>query len=113
MRAMANAHHARSLEQFSKTKEEFKEELTQDEVMSRHLMQLEDTLFEQNLCRIIEPFSCVEITHVAELIDLPVDQVERKYVYFNALPFSHHIGFPLCFFPPPLLLMICLLCVLY
>ena len=78
MRAMANAHHARSLEQFSKTKVEFKAELTQDEVMARHLMQLEDTLFEQNLCRIIEPFSCVEITHVAELIDLPVDQVEKK-----------------------------------
>lgn len=78
MRAMANAHHTRSLEQFYRAKEEFSQELTQDPIMARHLLQLEDTLFEQNLCRIIEPFSCIEISHVAELINLGVDKVEKK-----------------------------------
>ena len=31
-----------------------------------------------NLCRIIEPYSRVQVEYVAGKIDLPQDQVERK-----------------------------------
>ena len=47
-------------------------------MVKSHLNDLYNTLLEQNLSRLIEPFSRVEIVHIAELIDLPFKQVETK-----------------------------------
>jgi len=79
MRALANAHDKRSLDAFRSAKEEYKDVLTEnDPVMARHLLGLEDTMFEQNLKKIIEPFSCVEIQHVASLMEMDIMVVEKK-----------------------------------
>lgn len=78
MVAVAKAHSARSLEAFEKTLEEYKAELTDDPIVHAHLNSLNDTLKEQNLLRLTEPFSRVEIKHVAELINLDVHDVESK-----------------------------------
>jgi 26S proteasome regulatory subunit N6 len=78
MKSVATAHAARSLEQFESTLTEYKAELSDDPIVHAHLNALYDTLKENNLSRIIEPFSRVEIAHVAELINLPLDDVEHK-----------------------------------
>jgi len=78
MRSVATAHKNRALQDFEKAKVTYKQELTDDQIIRAHLAELYDTLLEQNLCRIIEPFSVVEINRVAQLIQLPLPEVERK-----------------------------------
>ncbi|KAL0407170.1 UNVERIFIED_CONTAM: 26S proteasome non-ATPase regulatory subunit [Sesamum latifolium] len=74
----ADAHSKRSLRLFEIALQNFKTQLEEDPIVHRHLSSLYDTLLEQNLCRLIEPFSRVEIAHIAELIELPVHHVEKK-----------------------------------
>ncbi|MQM12406.1 hypothetical protein Taro_045324 [Colocasia esculenta] len=78
MKAVADAHFKRSLKFFEIALRDYKPQLEEDPIVHRHLSSLYDTLLEQNLCRLIEPFSKVEISHIAELIELPIDHVEKK-----------------------------------
>lgn len=49
-------------------------------MVQNHLDLLYDNMIEQNLLRVIEPFSRVEVDHVAELVSLGKQDVENKYV---------------------------------
>ncbi|XP_031618401.1 26S proteasome non-ATPase regulatory subunit 11 [Contarinia nasturtii] len=78
MKAVAQASHKRSLADFQVALKEYAKELEEDVIVKAHLGTLYDTMLEQNLCRIIEPFSRVQVSHIANSIKLPVLQVEKK-----------------------------------
>ncbi|XP_052249448.1 26S proteasome non-ATPase regulatory subunit 11-like isoform X5 [Dreissena polymorpha] len=78
MKSIATASHKRSLADFQKTLAQYKGQLEDDPIVSAHLKTLYDNLLEQNLCRIIEPFSKVQVQHIANLIKLPTANVEKK-----------------------------------
>lgn len=78
MKAVASASHKRSLADFQQALKDYRTELEDDVIVKAHLGTLYDTMLEQNLCRIIEPYSRVQVTHIAECIKLPLNQVEKK-----------------------------------
>ncbi|KAF8313879.1 PCI-domain-containing protein [Clavulina sp. PMI_390] len=78
MRAVARAHQNRNLADFEKALQDYKEELSSDATIKSHLAALYDTLLEQNLLRIVEPYSTVQISYVAEQVGQAAPQVEAK-----------------------------------
>nr|WIM01490.1 26S proteasome non-ATPase regulatory subunit 11 [Limnephilus lunatus] len=78
MKSVAQASHKRSLADFQQGLKTYKKELEEDVIVRAHLGTLYDTMLEQNLCRIIEPYSRVEVDYVSSCIKLQVPQVEKK-----------------------------------
>jgi len=78
MKAVAASAKARSLADFQTALKTYKVELEQDKIVCKHLDTLYSTMLEQNLCRIIEPYSRVQVDYVAGKIGSPRDEVERK-----------------------------------
>ncbi|KAL5496223.1 hypothetical protein EMCRGX_G012464 [Ephydatia muelleri] len=78
MQSIAKASKERSISEFEKMVREYQQEIEGDPVVKSHLHNLYDNLLEQNLLRIIEPFSTVEVDHIAQIIRLPLDLVEKK-----------------------------------
>ncbi|KAL5336473.1 hypothetical protein BJX70DRAFT_389916 [Aspergillus crustosus] len=78
MKAVARAHANRSLEEYEKALSDYRFELGSDVFIRNHLRRLYDAMLEQNLIKVIEPFSRVELDHVAKMVGLDTQQVERK-----------------------------------
>ena len=64
---------------------DFKVELIDDIFVRSHLDTLYDNLLAQNLSRIIEPFSKVQIDHIAHLIKLPKVKRHNLIDFFNLI----------------------------
>jgi 26S proteasome regulatory subunit N6 len=78
MKAVARAHTNRSLEEYERALGTYRYELGSDRFIANHLRRLYDAMLEQNLIKVIEPFSRVEINHIAKMVGLDTQQVERK-----------------------------------
>ena len=62
MKAIALAAKERSLADFQTTLKRQKRELEEDAIVQKHLGKLYQTMLEQNLCRIIEPYSKIQVS---------------------------------------------------
>ncbi|NWI46716.1 PSD11 ATPase, partial [Picathartes gymnocephalus] len=78
LKCVAQASKNRSLADFEKALTDYRVELRDDPIINTHLAKLYDNLLEQNLIRVIEPFSRVQIEHISSLIKLSKAEVERK-----------------------------------
>lgn len=78
MRAIARAHKNRNLADFEQALKDYREELSSDITIRTHLSALYDTLLEQNLLRIVEPYSVVEVEYVAQQVGQGRQAVEQK-----------------------------------
>ena len=98
MQAVGKAALNRSLAEFQKALVDFAQELTQDIIIQSHLEDMQSTMLEQNLLRVLEPFSRVEartcsahytvltylqLNHVASIINLP--QAREMRTPFSSL----------------------------
>ena len=96
MSAIAKAAKVRSLEDFKAAVAKYEQYLKSDDLISHHLDLLYDKMLEANLLKIVHPFryafyacsihtrnkvlSCVEIKHVAKLINLPAETVSLFFL---------------------------------
>ncbi|NXS56484.1 PSD11 ATPase, partial [Brachypteracias leptosomus] len=78
LKCVAQASKNRSLADFEKALTDYKVELRDDPIINTHLAKLYDNLLEQNLIRVIEPFSRVQVSKTSIFL-LPFQaEVERK-----------------------------------
>jgi 26S proteasome regulatory subunit N6 len=68
----------RSLHDFEATLKKYPTQLGENLLVKNHLERLYKQLMEKNLTKICEPYSTIEIQRVADLIKLPLEDVEIK-----------------------------------
>jgi 26S proteasome regulatory subunit N6 len=78
MKAIATANKNKSIVEFDFCVNKYKGEL-QDSLIKNHINRLYTQLLEDNIKKIIQPYSRVELEHVSKLIGLPIDKVQQKY----------------------------------
>lgn len=83
MQEISIAYKNRSLFEFDCALKKHSSLLLTDAVVKSHLNDLYETLLEQNISRVIEPYVVIEISHIARCIGLQREIVEKKYIVFN------------------------------
>lgn len=78
MKAISTAYSNRSLKEFETALVTYSTELRSDPIIKNHFNALYDNLLEQNLLKIIESYSVVELSHISKTIGLNIQQVEGK-----------------------------------
>ena len=88
MKLVAQASKKRSLADFQSTVGKYSKELKGDKIVARHLDTLYQTMLEQNLCRIIEPYSRVQVNMLLYLINVQ----GPPYIFAPLMKFSKFLA---------------------
>jgi len=78
MKAIAKVYADRSLKEFQEALNQYNHEIREDRILKIHISSLYETLLEQNLFRIVEPYSQVQIAHIAKLVGLSEPEIQNK-----------------------------------
>ena len=78
MKAVAAAYQNRSLKEFENALAANPTELGSDVLIHAHFQTLYDQLLQQNLLRIVRPYERVQLSHIAQQIELPISVVENR-----------------------------------
>lgn len=74
---IAKAYEKRNIDEYNKIIEKYQTELTLDEFVKENLDMLYNELLQENICRILEPYSCIELEHISKIIKIDVHQIEK------------------------------------
>lgn len=78
MKRIAAAHKKKSLIDFQQVLNENKAQIEEDKIIAGHVSNLYENLKEQNLMKIVEPYSRIEISYISEIVGLDVATLQKK-----------------------------------
>ncbi|VDO28354.1 unnamed protein product [Haemonchus placei] len=77
MKSMAEAFTERSLSKFNKCLKDYNRELLCDQVVAAHSRELRDNMLEKEICRVIEPYSEIDLSHIVRCVGMTQKQIEK------------------------------------
>ncbi|KAK6589073.1 26S proteasome non-ATPase regulatory subunit [Cryptosporidium xiaoi] len=80
LKMVASCYENRSLNMFEDVLKTYNKELTSDLVINKHIHNLYENLMEQNINRILEAYSHIEISQLASFLKLPFERVYNKVI---------------------------------
>jgi len=78
MKKIADAHKEKSLLEFQKVLNENNEGIEKDKILSGHINNLYENLKEQNLMKVIIPYSRIEISYIAGIVGMDAQTTQKK-----------------------------------
>ncbi|EEA05930.1 PCI domain-containing protein [Cryptosporidium muris RN66] len=78
LKMVARCRQQRSLKMFEDVLLTYDKELSEDLIIKKHIDELYESLLEQNIQRILEAYSQIEISQLAQFLELPIDRIHNK-----------------------------------
>lgn len=78
LKQVASANKKKNLVEFQKIIDNNQSVISQDDIIQSHVKDLYENLLELNLLKVIKPYNKVQLTHVADHVNIPVNKIQAK-----------------------------------